>query len=174
MDPAPLARWAFGDSLPDSALDDAIANKTLFMDWFQSAILPPSDNPARCSSNILLYPATTGSQAPRNRYISAPSIPTGFSSGRISVFSGCPDTVFPIGQAAGFSNITQHVEYLPVAVDIMVAKGCDGLIVKLAQDLVEAGILAVPEVGRTISGGDVLMKKRAEERGLEGRVRYVG
>jgi hypothetical protein len=44
--------------------------------------------------------------------------------------------------------------------DIIAAKGCDALLVKLAQDLVAAGIISVPQVvGNTIYGGEVLMKR---------------
>ena len=78
-----------------------------------------------------------------------------------------------VGQATFFSNITQHDEYLPVTIDIMAAKGCDGMIVQLAQDLVAAGILKAPLTGGTIYGGDILMKRAAESKGLEG-LRYLG
>jgi hypothetical protein len=71
--------------------------------------------------------------------------------------------VFPIGEALFFSNITNHEEYLPVTIDILAAKGCDGLIVKLAQDLVAAGILPIPKIGRTIDGRDILMRRGAEQ-----------
>ncbi|KND89005.1 Amidase 1 [Tolypocladium ophioglossoides CBS 100239] len=159
VNPAPLARWAFGDGLPDSALGDAIRNKTLFMDWFNSQVLPPVNDPLQCSGALLLYVGSSGGQNPRNQYGPPPTVPFGFSSGRISVFSECPDHVFPVGQVSSRSAITQHDEFFPIAVDIMAAKGCDGLLVKLAQDLVEAGIIAEPMVGQTILGGDVLMKK---------------
>lgn len=154
-----MTRWAFGDSQPEHALDVAIRNKTIFMDWFNTQILPPVDDSTQCSSGLLLYPGSLGSasQTARNKYLSSPSIPFGFSSGRVSSFTECPDSVLPIGQASGYSNITQHVEYFPVTVDILAAKGCDGLLVRLAQDLVEAGIIPTPGVGQTIYGGDVLM-----------------
>lgn len=129
------------------------------MGWFNAEILAPVDDPTQCSSGILLYPGSSGqaSQTARNLYSSPPSIPFGFSSGRISPFTECPDSVFPVGQAGGFSSITQHDEFFPVTVDVLVAKGCDGLLVKLAQDLVRAGIVPVPEVGQTIYGGSILM-----------------
>lgn len=161
VDPAPLIRWAYADSQPAEALDSAIHNKTVFMDWFNTAILAPVDDASQCSSGILLYPGSSGqsSQGSRNTYFSAPSVPFGFSSGRISVFSECPDSVFPVGQASSFSNTTRHDEFFPVTVDVLVAKGCDGLLVKLAQDLIEAGIVVVPKVGQTIFGGDILLKR---------------
>lgn len=174
VDPAPIARWAFGDSLPDSALDDAIRAKTIFMNWFNNKFLVPVSDTAQCSSALMLYVASTGSGSNlRNRYISAPTPPFGFSSGRISVLAEVPDHVLPIGQVATKSSVTKHDEYFPVAVDIMAAKGCDGLLVRLAQDLTDAGIIAIPKVGATITGGDILMKKRAETLGIE-NVRYVG
>lgn len=55
--------------------------------------------------------------------------------------------VFPIGQAAYNSTITGQVEYLPVAVDILAAKGCDGMIFELAERLYAAGIIRQPGVG---------------------------
>ncbi len=66
VDPAPLARWAYADSLPDSALAEALQNKTIFMQWFNSRILPAATAPAhgRCSSALLLYPGSTGPAPP--------------------------------------------------------------------------------------------------------------
>ncbi|KAJ7191721.1 amidase signature domain-containing protein, partial [Mycena pura] len=151
VDPAPLARWAFGDSLPDSALDAAISNKTLFMNWFDTQILPPVNDPAQCSSGSLLYVGSAGDQNARNQYIQAPLPPLGFSDGRISGMAECPDSVYPLGQVSANSSITGHKEWFPVAVDILAAKGCDGLLARLAKDLTAAGILSVPKVGGSIT-----------------------
>ncbi|KAL8700263.1 MAG: hypothetical protein Q9201_005534, partial [Fulgogasparrea decipioides] len=124
VDPAPLVRWGFGDSYPDSALQEAQNNKTVFMDWFNSNILP--NNSQTCSESLLLYSAGLGVQY-RNKYNPPPTVPFGFSTGRISVFSEVPDVVVPIRQASYQSNITQHMELLPVTVDLLAAKGCDGM-----------------------------------------------
>lgn len=172
VDPVPLARWAFGDTQPANALDVAIQNKTVFMNWFNSKIFPSSSNTTDCSSGLFLYIGSDGSQNSRNQYFGPPTAPTGFSAGRISVFAEGPDMVFPIGEVSSFSNVTQHEEYLPVTVDILAAKGCDGLLVKLAQDLISAGIIRQPVTGQTIYGGDVLMKREAELSGIS-KVRYV-
>lgn len=161
VDPTPLVRWAYTDTLPASAHDEAINNKTVFMNWFNSEILAPVDDVTQCSSSFLLYPGSRGqgSQWSRNWYIGEPGIPFQYGSARISSFSECPDSVFPVGQASGFSDVTQHEEFYPVTVNVMVAKGCDGLLAKLAQDLVEAGIVVVPQVGQTINGGEILMRR---------------
>ncbi len=59
-----------------------------------------------------------------------PPRPFGFSSGRISPLSEAPDFVYPLGQVSSRSTITNHSEAFPVTVDIMAAKGCDGLLSK--------------------------------------------
>ncbi|KAH6693633.1 glutamyl-tRNA amidotransferase [Plectosphaerella plurivora] len=163
VNPVPLSRWAWGDSVPDSWRDDALTNKTIFMDWFNSEILPPSDDLAQCTKSIVLYPGATGGASPRNRYsASVPGAPLGFGTSRISVFTEAPDSVFPLGEVPSVSSITGREELLPVAVDILVAKGCDGVIVKLAQDLIASGVLTIPKTGSTMSGGDVLLRRELE------------
>ena len=70
---------------------------------------------------------------------------------------------FTVGSAAYFSNITLHEEVLPVTVDIMAARGCDGLIFGLVQDLVAAGILKASVAGYSeTSGGQVLFRRELQ------------
>jgi hypothetical protein len=150
VNPGPLARWEWAANY---SWDEAIHNKTVFKDWFNGEILPPVDDASQCSSGFILYPGKTGTQTLRNKYdISRPKPFFGFSAARISVFSECPDFIYPIGEVSSYSNITAHVEHLPVAVGILAAKGCDGLLAKLAIDLVENGILQVPQVGSSMYG----------------------
>jgi hypothetical protein len=61
--------------------------------------------------------------------------------------------VIPIGQAAYNSTITLQSEYLPVAIDIMAAKGCDGMIFELAEKLQAAGIVKAVGTGSTMYAG---------------------
>ncbi|KAK4126979.1 amidase signature enzyme [Parathielavia appendiculata] len=162
INPVPLRRWAYGDSLPSSALEAAYAAKSLFQSWFNTQILPPSPSPdddAECSSSLIVYVGSDGSQFPRNLYRGAPGVPLGFGTSRISVFAGVPDSVFPIGEVGEVSGITGVEEKLPVAVDVMAAAGCDGLLARLAQELVEVGVLKVPRAGGTLEGGEVLMRR---------------
>ncbi|KAL9092233.1 MAG: hypothetical protein Q9159_000992 [Coniocarpon cinnabarinum] len=160
VDPAPLVRWAFGDSFPDTAANETIANKTVFMNWFESNVLIPDNSSASCSDKILLYVGTDGSQTYRNTYRGPPSVPYGFGDDRISVFSEAPDFVVPVGEASYNSTITDHEEVLPVTVDMMVARGCDGMLFDLINDLVTQGILKASTVGRSWeSGGDILFKR---------------
>lgn len=95
------------------------------MTWFNSNIL--RNDSTTCSDSLLLY--TGGSNtAYRNEYIQRPTVPFGFSTSRISVFAEVPDVVVPVGQASYQSTITNHTEVLPVTVDLMAAKGCDGMV----------------------------------------------
>jgi len=52
-----------------------------------------------------------------------------------------------------------HLEYLPLTVDVMVAKGCNAGLYSLAPDLVKEGILSIPKTGQTIEGGEVLLRR---------------
>ncbi|KEY65841.1 hypothetical protein S7711_05847 [Stachybotrys chartarum IBT 7711] len=162
VNPVPLSRWAWGDSVPDSWHADAVRNKTLFMDWFNSEVLPTSDDEEQCSDAILLYPGSSGTPSPRNRYGSVPGAPLGFGTSRISVFTEAPDNVFPLGEVASRSSITLQDELLPVAINLMVAKGCDGLLPRLAQDLVAEGVLAIPKAGGTLEGAEILLRRDLE------------
>jgi hypothetical protein len=65
-----------------------------------------------------------------------------------------------VGQTKYFSNITNHDEYLPVTMNIMAAKGCDGMVFSLIQTLVDGGIVKVPKSGRSsVDGGEILNKR---------------
>ncbi|RPD57766.1 amidase signature enzyme [Lentinus tigrinus ALCF2SS1-7] len=139
IDPAPLARWGYGRGLPVGRKEEALANKTIFMDWFSSAVV--HSDATTCSDSILLYPQSSGRTNYRNRYISAPSAPLGFSSGRISVHAEVPDMVVPIGEAPFNSTITGRTEFLPVTISFIAAKGCDLMLFNLFAELQDAGII---------------------------------
>lgn len=158
IDPAPLARWSYGDN-STATIAEAVANKTQFMSWFNSSVL--ALDAETCSSSLLLYVGSTEADVDyRNEYVDAPTIPYGFSTSRVSVFSEAPDMVVPIGAASYNSSITSHEEVLPVTVDFMAAKGCDGMIFSLVEELVAEGIIGVSKAGRTnIDGGQILFKR---------------
>ena len=155
VDPAPLVRWAFGDSYPASALTEAIANKTAFQNWWASVVQPNSTT--TCSDSLILYTAGADPLY-RNQYNGPPQVPFGFGTSRISPFAEVPDFVIPIGEAAYNSSITLHEEALPVTVDVLAAKGCDGLIFGLVGDLLAEGIVNVSLTGQTIEGGEILFR----------------
>lgn len=159
IDPIPTARWGWADNTTVT-LDEAIANKTIFMSWANSTFLAPSDQ--TCSENIVMYVGSAATTAYRNRYLALPStrLPFGWSDDDVTIFSEVPDMVVPVGEAPYNSTITDHVEYLPVSVDFLAAKGCDGMLFELIGDLYEAGILKKSLPGQSgITGGEILLKR---------------
>lgn len=66
VDPVPLARWAFGESFPPEALQQAISNKTLFMNWFAGNVLMPDK--ATCSNSLMVYVGSAAGTNYRNTY----------------------------------------------------------------------------------------------------------
>lgn len=162
VDPTPLYRWSYGDNSTET-IADSVANKTQFMTWFQSHVLVPM--PETCSSSLIFYVGSEADVNYRNVYFGPPAIPLGFSTSRISPMTEVPDFVVPIGQAAYNSTITKHLEYLPVTVDMMAAKGCDGMLFSLIGELVNAGILAPSQAGGSnTEGGQILFKRSLAHR----------
>jgi hypothetical protein len=157
VNPVPLARWGWGANQTNT-VEEAVNNKTIFMDWVNSGILTPS--PKTCSESLVLYVGSTARADPRNVYFDEPGVPFGFSNSRISVMAEVPDFVVPIGEAPYNSTITGHVEYLPVTVDFLAAKGCDGMLFSLINDLHAKGIVKTALSGRSgITGGDILFRR---------------
>lgn len=69
-----------------------------------------------------------------------------------------------MGEVPYFSNITLHGEFLPVTVNVMAARGCDGMLYGLVQDLVAEGLLKATAAGRSpIDGGQVLFKRTSSQ-----------
>ncbi|KAI0827924.1 amidase signature enzyme [Trametes gibbosa] len=140
VNPAPLARWAYGRALPAGRKEEALTNKTIFMDWFADEVIKAGD-PETCADAIFLYPQSSGGTNYRNRYISSPTAPIGFSSGRIAVHGEVPDMVVPIGEAPYNSTVTGKTEFLPVTLSFVTAKGCDLMLFNLFAALQDAGIV---------------------------------
>ncbi|KAL8407342.1 hypothetical protein RB594_006247 [Gaeumannomyces avenae] len=154
VNPQARARWAYGDGLPESALDEAQRNKTLFSGWFNEQVLPRATGDECSSSLVVLVGDAPAGTTYRDEYLTVPSAPPlGFSSSRISVFAGVPSSVFPLGDETAASRVSGREESYPVVVNVLAARGCDGLLARLAADLVEAGILREPRTGRAVGGG---------------------
>ena len=104
IDPSPLIRWTWGQTnVSADATEQAITNKTVFMDWWAEQVVKPSAE--SCSESLLLYPGATATPTYRNLYRSAPGIPTGFSISRVSNFAEVPDMVFPSKSPVIFARI---------------------------------------------------------------------
>lgn len=157
INPVPLARWGWGDN-QTTPLAEGIANKTSFMAWANGSFLAPDAH--TCSQSLVLYVGSTGRTNYRNVYLDEPGVPLGWGNSRISIFAEVPDFVVPVGEAPYNSSVTGHVEALPVTVDFLAAKGCDGMLFSLINELVEAGIVRKAEAGRSgVEGGETLYRR---------------
>lgn len=71
--------------------------------------------------------------------------------------AGIPDFVVPVGRVPYQSRITGRTEYLPLSVNLMARKGCDGMLFDLVEDLVREGIVKEVKPGRSIFGGGEIL-----------------
>jgi Asp-tRNA(Asn)/Glu-tRNA(Gln) amidotransferase A subunit family amidase len=147
FDPVVLTRWGFGLSQGAAGNQAALTEKETFMAWLNSTVLIADDT--TCSNAVYFYAQSTGETSYRNQYFLPSGPPTGFSNGRISVFTEIPDIVVPIGQVGYNSTISGRLEYLPVTISFMAAKGCDYMLLNLIEALSDAGIVSGVNVGTT-------------------------
>lgn len=153
VDPSPLARWKIGDGADESTIDLAVRANADFSDWFNGKVLPQS-NPGEV---LLVYVPRIPTPRYRDTYLSGPSRPYPFAIGRAPVLAGVPDFVLPIGEISYESRVTNETEMLPLTVDIMAARGGDGMLFLLVQELHARGLLRESKAGRSlVSGGRIL------------------
>ncbi|KXJ93611.1 amidase signature domain-containing protein [Microdochium bolleyi] len=161
VNPSTNGSWHWGAGFPD-LIDEAISNKTIFMNWWNSVALP--HNQETCSDSLFMYVFNNADQpAYRSTYSASvistpegiPGVLLGLNTGFISPMAGNPDFVVPVGQVVYKSTITQHEELLPVSVRIMAARGCDLMLLDLINELVDAGIIPQVKTGSTLQGGPI-------------------
>lgn len=156
VNPSPLDRWAVGDNTTETAYREALVNKETFAAWLDEEVLPADE--ASCSKYLMVYIPRIPAPKYRNAYLKGVTPPSAFSTSRISPMGGVPDCVVPIGEVEYWSDITRRTEYLPVSVDFMARRGCDGLIVDLVEALYQRGIVREVKTGRSlVAGGETLV-----------------
>jgi hypothetical protein len=150
INPGPLVRWQWGQN-HSSSYSAAVANMTTFKNWWTSPSSFGAPNPRTCSEGIFVYASYLGTPSYRNTYFDAPTTPPlGFSTGRAAVFGGGAELVVPVGEIPYESTISLKTEYLPVAVNMLVAPGCDLVLANLVKELEETGILRPSRAGSRI------------------------
>ncbi|KGO66985.1 Amidase [Penicillium italicum] len=141
IDPSPSIRWNWGTEQPDTSLDQAFQNMSIFASWWYSH--GQAGGPNSCSDSLFVYPQSTGDAIYRDGPypVDSPGIPSGFAIDRVPSFVGSPDFTLPIGESEYHSRITNRTELLPVAVDLMGGRGCEGMVFNVIDKLVAAGKL---------------------------------
>ncbi|KAK1593422.1 uncharacterized protein LY79DRAFT_551816 [Colletotrichum navitas] len=67
--------------------------------------------------------------------------PFSFEDSSVPNMAGTPDVVLPIGDVSYNSTKSLHTEYLPVAMTLRMARGCDSHLANLVRDLEAKGLL---------------------------------
>ncbi|KAH9905984.1 amidase signature domain-containing protein [Xylariomycetidae sp. FL2044] len=142
VNPNPLSRWQWGQAhATDEVYAQALRNISLFTGWWETEGFGRHD-PESCSESLYLFAWSVGAPSYRNAYFAAPTgPPLGFGETLVSIMTGVPELVVPIGEVTYQSTITMQDEYMPVAMALRMARGCDYVLASLVRDLEEAGVL---------------------------------
>jgi hypothetical protein len=160
VNPSTNGTWSWAAGLP-SLIDQAVANKTVFMNWWDEKVLPANEE--TCSESLFLY--VFQNATPQYRYAYESPMGTGnltgvllgFNSGFIAPMTGNPDFAIPIGEVSYKSDVTKHQESLAVSIRIMAARGCDAMLLDLINRLTDEGILSAVKTGTSIKGGPIYL-----------------
>lgn len=150
--------WANASLYSQAAYDAAVATKRRGVDWFEREVL--YSTPESCSESIMVWDIGTGglpsfreedlvtnnSAAAFLATVPARAVVSGAT---ICPIFGCVDMTIPIGQVPYFSNVTFHVEYMPVSVSVIAKRGCDFMLWNMWQKLADLGVLKTMKTGRT-------------------------
>lgn len=158
FDPPIALNRQYGLNLTEAEFEEALTNKTIFKDWLETELLAPELDTAYCSSALLIHPIWGGVPSYRDNYpsgdptVSAPV----WNQYSISQLGGVPEVVLPLGEVNYTSRVTETTKYLPVAVSINAAAGCDLMLYRLVEVLAEEGVIP-SKVGTGQSLGAVFM-----------------
>lgn len=145
FDPRVALSYEYGRNLSQAQFDEALANKTVFKTWLEAELLAPRHDTPHCSSALLIHPVWSGEPVYRDEYPAESPEEAGTWFGwnkyGIAQLGGVPEVVLPIGQVNYTSRISGTRKWLPVAVSINAAAGCDLMLFRLVEKLAEAGII---------------------------------
>ncbi|GME27443.1 putative glutamyl-tRNA subunit a protein [Neofusicoccum parvum] len=148
INPGPLARWTWGQTHGTPTTYAAAArNMSTFRGWWETAGFGRRDA-AACSAGVYAYLGAAGAPSYRDEYFSARSTPPlGFADWAVAGYAGAPEVVVPLGEAPYRSRVSGREEWLPVAANLLVARGCDGMLARLVEELEARAVLRPVEAG---------------------------
>jgi Asp-tRNA(Asn)/Glu-tRNA(Gln) amidotransferase A subunit family amidase len=138
--------------------DAALATKRQGVDWFEQNVLYSTEE--SCSESIMVWDIGTGG-LPSFReedlvtnnsaaaFLATVPARAAVSGASICPIFGCVDMTIPIGQVTYQSNITYHIEYMPVTVSVIAKRGCDYMLYNMWEKLADLGVLKTIKTGRT-------------------------
>lgn len=142
INPGPLVRWQWGQThATDEVYAEALRNISVFKEWYSTEGYGRRD-PESCSESVYTYVFQDGWPEYRDEYLlPQTSPPLGMGDSRVAVIAGAPEIVVPIGEVPYNSTKSLQTEYLPVAMALRMARGCDYALANLVGKLEEAEIL---------------------------------
>ncbi|KAF9872901.1 hypothetical protein CkaCkLH20_09764 [Colletotrichum karsti] len=159
LDPNPRAAFQRSVGLSEADYEAALATKREFQDFFLSEVLRP--DPHTCSESLMILDAGTGGlPSYREQALSArdgaySDSYTGVGGGSavpgtyLASMASCPEIGIPVGQVAYESFVSLRTEMVPVSVDLVAARGCDGLLLEVLRRLAVKGVVKTVKTGRT-------------------------
>ncbi|RYO26794.1 hypothetical protein AA0111_g7852 [Alternaria arborescens] len=147
-------KWVWrnlGRLVDESQKNRAFERYSVYKDWFLKHILRPEE-----TRTIVVLPI----EELEPRYRDIPPVlpieaPKGINVLYLSPILGAPEIVVPAGQISFRSRITEHEEYLPVAVSLLGAPETDLELTEMTEDFLKhAGRSTRVLTGKTMFGDD--------------------
>lgn len=158
FDPVPMKTFKKGKKHTQSDFVEALSIKHKFAKAMAEEVFLP--NSKTCADSIFIYDAATGGkpsfrieelndrEGATQLVLNDP--PKGSSSGEPKVeeflhylasMGELPEATIPLGQVEYLSPVSGKWEWMPVAVQVVTRKGCDGVLYELVKKLGDKGIV---------------------------------
>ncbi|KAF9478680.1 amidase signature enzyme [Pholiota conissans] len=166
FDPIPEKMFARAQSITKDDFAASVALKRAFQKAVADNIF--KEDAHSCSDSLFIYDAATGGlpsyRVEEFNHLSGatPFLLTAAgnsdnSETRLSDFfnflasmGGLPEVTIPLGEVRYYSHLSKKWEYIPVAVELVARKGCDGMLLDLVKRLGELGVVRGVGVGRSM------------------------
>lgn len=164
FDPVPHRMFRKGKKLSQSDFAEATSVRRKFAQAMDDEVFLP--NSKTCADSIFMYDAATGGKPSfrleeLNDFEGATQFvltsPAKGSDGEpkleqflhyIGSMAGLPEATIPLGQVQYKSPVTGKWEYMPIAVQIVTRRGCDGVLHELVRKLGDKGIVRTVLAGK--------------------------
>ncbi|KAJ7475977.1 amidase signature domain-containing protein [Mycena latifolia] len=155
FDPNPRNAFVRAQAMSEEEYTDAVTIKNQFGTFFTENVLAAHEE--SCSDAIMIYDIGTGGlPSYREEDLNAlegatklsVTVPNGgLASNYLASTAGFPDLTVPLGQVDYESFISLRTEKLPVSVQLVAYRGCEGMLLDLINDMAAKGYLATIKTG---------------------------
>ncbi|KAJ6576658.1 amidase family protein [Mycena vulgaris] len=155
FDPNPRNAYVRAQAMSEEDYADAVVIKNEFGALFAENVLSPNEE--SCSNAIMIYDSGTGGlpsyreedlNALEGATALSQTVPNGgLASNYLASTAGFPDLTVPLGQVDYESVISLKTEKLPVSVQLVAYRGCEGMLLDLISAMAEKGYLVTVKTG---------------------------